>query len=73
MSEAKIEISQGRTIIYCGAWSLTGNSLLFCSTHHVGRLSDEELDELYVVMKARNDLKAVPERLSQILRDWEYD
>lgn len=73
MSEAKIEISQGRTIIECGAWSLSNNSLLFCSTHHVGRLSNEELDDLFVVMNARNELKAVPERLKQTLRDWEYD
>lgn len=73
MKDATIETRNGNLVIECGVWSLSNNSLLFCSTHHVGRLSNEELDELYVVMKARNDLKAVPERLSQTLRDWEYD
>ena len=65
--EATIEVSEGRTIIACGAWSLSGNALLFCSTHHVSRLSDKELDELYAVLKAREELKAVPERLKNVI------
>lgn len=73
MKEPKIEQSNGHTVIECGAWSLSNNALLFCSTHHVGRMSNEELDDLYVVMKAREDLKAVPERLKQAIRDWELD
>ena len=67
MSEATIEVSEGRTIIWCGAWSLSNNALLFCSTHHVGKLSDTELDELYAVLKAREELKAVPERIQKFV------
>ncbi|MFZ3150235.1 MAG: hypothetical protein WA116_00970 [Anaerolineaceae bacterium] len=48
------------TIVF-GHWTLDGNSILYVGDHADARLTDQELDELYIVLKRREVCKKLTE------------